>query len=224
MGRRLIWLLLWLCLALPAGAGTVEGTVVVRPGQLKKPHGDKQRPGGPPPGAQPYLQRDRSASARTNEAVNTVVYLKGAKPSKAAPGTRASISQRDRTFIPFVTAVQAGTTVEFPNQDIIYHSVYSNSEPREFHLPEYPQGESRQVTFEKPGHVELFCAIHSHMNAHLLVLDTSHFTRPDTEGRFRLENIPPGTYVVKAWHPLLGERSQTVTVGKGTTTVELLLE
>lgn len=201
-----VLIVVFLLTSLPVMAGTLEGEVEVSVRKRVPKRGSKRRPAA---GLARYKEDQRGASDEVNEAQNVVVYVPGLKPSgKSAAG---SVTQRDRTFIPFVTAVTAGSTVNFPNEDIIFHSVYSNSPARKFHLPEYPQGETRSIKFDKPGHVELFCAIHSHMNAHILVLENDYFVTPDKDGKFKLE-LPAGSHVVKAWHPRLGASVQTVTV------------
>jgi hypothetical protein len=102
--------------------------------------------------------------------------------------------------------------VDFPNLDPIYHNVFSLSPVRRFDLGKYPRGHSRQVTFPKPGLVNVYCDIHSDMEAFILVLPNHAFARPTRAGEFTLPDLPAGRYILKAWHPDLGERSETVEV------------
>jgi hypothetical protein len=116
------------------------------------------------------------------------------------------MKQVGETFVPHVLPVVKGTTVDFPNQDPIFHNVFSLSGTKSFDLGRYPKGDSRSVTFEQPGIVPVFCHLHSNMSAIVLVLDNPFFSTPDAEGRYRIEGIPPGTYSIVGWH----ERSQPV--------------
>jgi len=145
---------------------------------------------------------------QNDERRNVVIYLKGT-PSIAAPyvgNARRQIAQMGETFIPHVLPVQMGTTVDFLNQDPIFHNVFSLSETKSFDLGRYPKGEFRSVKFDQAGIVAVFCHLHSHMSAIIMVLDNPFFTVPDQAGRYHIDNIPPGTYTVNGWH----ERSDPV--------------
>ena len=131
-----------------------------------------------------------------------VVYLETA-PRGAfddAGPSRARMDQRNETFVPHVLAVTAGTVVDFPNNDSTYHNVFSLSKPRRFDLGRYARGRSKSVTFDQPGIVRVFCDIHSHMSAFVLVFSHPYFATTDADGRYRIDNIPPGSYTVVAWH------------------------
>jgi plastocyanin len=140
-----------------------------------------------------------------------VVYLKADPALKATnelSETQAEIEQLGETFIPHVLPIVKGTAVEFPNRDSIFHNVFSLSATKSFDLGRYPMGDSRMVQFDVPGIVPVFCHIHSDMSAIILVLDNPYFSVPDTQGRFSIENIPPGKYTLAAWH----ERSEQVEI------------
>jgi len=126
--------------------------------------------------------------------------------------TMPRLAQRDQAFAPRVLAIAVGTRVDFPNQDPIYHNVFSLSPVRRFDLGKYPRGSSRQVLFEKPGLVKVYCDIHSSMEAFVLVLPHHGFTQPSSSGAFALPDLPAGSYVVHAWQPDLGDVSLTVDV------------
>jgi plastocyanin len=131
-----------------------------------------------------------------------VVYLAGNFPASAR--TNASVSakvlQEHVQFSPAVLPVRTGTSVDFPNLDDSYHNVFSYSKPKRFDLGRYRKEEKpAPVVFDKPGAVKLYCEIHEHMRGVVLVLDTPHFTRTDTNGTYRLENLPAGKFVLKAW-------------------------
>jgi hypothetical protein len=90
--------------------------------------------------------------------------------------------------------------VEFPNQDDIYHNVFSYSKAKRFDLGRYLKDEKPAAQrFDKAGVVKLYCEIHSHMRATILVLDTPYFQKTDTNGTFRLTGLPAGKFTLKAW-------------------------
>ena len=125
------------------------------------------------------------------------------------------MDQRNETFVPHVLAITTGTVVDFPNSDLIYHNVFSLSKPARFDLGRYAVGRSKAVRFDKPGIVRVFCDIHSHMNAFILVFSHPFFAVADDEGRYRIDGIPPGTYNVVAWSDRTGLEAKAVTVAEG---------
>ena len=141
-----------------------------------------------------------------------VVYLRGAASTPAGARAPVEIVQRGRTILPHVTAIEAGTRVEFPNEDDVFHNIFSLSSTHPFNLGRYARGQSRSEIFARAGVVRLFCDIHSDMSGVVLVLDTPHFTRADASGRFRITGLPAGRHRVVAWHESAGADTVTVTV------------
>lgn len=208
-------------LSAAAAAGTVEGTVEIRSTPGRRPRGPLQRHPGVVGG--PLYQGPARTAVKTDETTHVVVFLLDTPGGQNKP-TRVKMAQKNRQFLPFVLPIFRGSTVDFVNSDTIFHSVYSQSECRPFHLPEYPQGESRELTFPQPGIVELFCAIHPEMNSYILVLDTGFFATPDDEHQFRLDNVPAGKHVIKAWHPRLAPVTKVIDVpAEGSVRVDLSL-
>jgi plastocyanin len=146
----------------------------------------------------------------------SVVYLESA-PRAAfdqRDEPRAKLDQRNEAFVPHVLAVVSGTTVDFPNNDRTYHNVFSLSPTKPFDLGRYAVGRSKAVKFDRPGIVRVFCEIHSHMSAFILVFAHRHFAVTDDEGRYRLDNVPPGTYTVVAWNESAPSESRRVTLAE----------
>ena len=177
--------------AKPSGTATLEGVVPVRP--LKVATGTKAKYG-----------------ARTTTVVDppdpptSVVWMVGSFPpldSKSVPIAKApAMDQRGFQFRPCVMAVQTGTPVSFPNKDPMYHSVFSYSAARKFDLGRYRAGEEPDaVVFDKPGTVSLFCEIHEHMRAQIVVVDTPFFVVTDAKGNFTLPNLPAGSHTFHVW-------------------------
>ncbi len=110
------------------------------------------------------------------------------------------IAQRGFQFRPALAVVQVGTPIAFPNQDALYHSVFSYSPTKRFDLGRFRKGEEPDpVVMDKPGAVQLFCEVHEHMRANLLVVDTPWYAVTDGDGRFSIDGIAPGTHVVRVW-------------------------
>ena len=154
------------------------------------------------------------ALAPESEVRHVVVYVKDA-PRTAAPPMRAEIRQRNENFVPRIVAVTVGSTVDFPNDDPIYHNVFSLSRTKTFDLGRFPQGRSRGERFDKPGVVKVFCQIHSHMSATVMVFDHPWFAIPDEGGTFELSGVPPGMHQVTAFHERLGDTTQQISVEGG---------
>lgn len=152
----------------------------------------------------------KATLANKGAARQAVIYLEGHR--KSTPMTKVIIDQRDKVFIPHVTVVTVGTTVEFPNNDTVFHNVFAYFQAKKFDLGMYPRGASKCVTFDKPGLVALLCNVHSEMSAYIMVVDTPYFAVTDAQGNFRIRDVPPGTYTLRAWHESGAELKQTVTV------------
>jgi plastocyanin len=161
------------------------------------------------------------------EVRNVVVYLEtdSAKrllvPQPEGRG-RASMAQRDERFVPHILPVLQGATVDFPNEDDVYHNVFSLSAAagpnRGFDLGRYPKGTSRSVTFSKPGIVQVFCHIHNDMSATVYVLSNPFFASPSEDHRYVIDDVPEGDYTIVGWHERIVPISKRVHVTAGQTT------
>ena len=159
-------------------------------------------------------------SVAAREAIDrsrSVVYLESAPRGafEQSEPARAVMDQRNETFVPHVLAITTGTTVDFPNSDRIYHNVFSLSKTKRFDLGRYPVGHSRPVKFDQPGIVRVFCDIHSHMNAFILVFSHPFFAVTDSEGRYHIDNVPAGSYNVIAWNEGTSSDARPVVVPDG---------
>jgi plastocyanin len=149
--------------------------------------------------------------------LRSVVYLESAPRGafETDEGGHAVMDQRNEMFVPHVLAITTGTIVDFPNSDKLYHNVFSLSKTRRFDLGRYAAGHSQSVRFDRPGIVRVFCDIHSHMNAFILVFSHPFFALTDADGRYRIDNVPPGTYGVIAWNEGISSETKPVTVPDG---------
>jgi len=133
---------------------------------------------------------------------NVVVFLEPLFALKHPPKpVDKLIDQRDKEFIPFVTAVQVGTSIRFPNNDRIRHHVYSFSEAKSFELPLYSGAPPKSVQINKAGIVTLGCNIHDWMLAYIYVAETPFFAKTNAQGKAILKNLPKGAYQLTVWHP-----------------------
>lgn len=142
------------------------------------------------------------------------------RPAPSAPG-EGTLQHKNKTFLPHVLAVPAGSTIAFPNDDPIFHNAFSLSTTEPFDMGLYRGGVAKRRAFGKPGVYHVFCNIHPQMAAFLVVTPTPYATVTDADGAWRLE-VPAGRYRVTA----LSERSAPVTVEvvvKGAATADGLI-
>ncbi len=163
------------------------------------------------------LGKDADQDPITYERSRVVIYVEGPvnpDPNSGSPSIQ-QIQQLDRRFMPDMVVVPVGSTVSFPNMDPIFHNIYSLSKPKSFDLGSYDKGETRKVTFPKPGIVEIYCHLHPNMAATVVVVPNRWYARPDSNGQYRISNVPPGQYTVVAWHKTAGFFRKTVVIADG---------
>jgi plastocyanin len=199
----------FLCLTLTRGQD-IEGTVVVKhtltQRKVTAAAGQYDR------GASVQLGSTESEDRLAFERTHTVIYLEGQLPS---PPITAAIDQKNRQFLPDILVIPSGSSVSFPNMDPIFHNVFSLSKPKTFDLGNYPKGQTRLVTFYKPGVVFVNCRLHPNMTATIVVSPNQWTTIADSSGGFTLHGVTPGMYTIVAWHKAAGFFREKIEVTRG---------
>ncbi len=150
------------------------------------------------------------------DAVLSLIPLDAAPPLTPAPAAPTpEISQQNQEFTAYVTVVQAGAKVMFPNQDTVQHHLYSLSKPKKFELPLYNPGAAESLTFDVSGVVTLGCNIHDWMLAYLIIVPTPYFAKSDSLGAAQVA-APAGRYRLELWHPrLAAPQTEEITLADG---------
>jgi plastocyanin len=155
---------------------------------------------------------------------NVVIWLEGVHDTKPPEGP-IKIFQRNLQFAPEFAIVVTGQKVEMPNDDDVVHNVYSFTGTSQFNLGLYGKGESRTVSFDQAGIVDVFCSIHHQMHARVFVVPSRYFANSLPGHSFTLTDVPPGRYVLKAWHERSHMIEKTIVVpASGSVTADITLE
>ena len=195
-----------------AQAGTLSGTV--------------RAEGKSTPTTEPASGNYQSRKYKFVEKINYaelrdfVVYIDGpigtnntSTPAKPVTVETRRVAQQGAVFTPHVLAVAAGTCVEWPNNDEIFHNVFSMSETKQFDLDLYKGNPpDKRVVFDKAGRVDVFCSIHANMHCIVLVYPNPYFAVVDESGHYSITNVPPGKYQLKAWHERLPALTKEIVV------------
>jgi plastocyanin len=209
---------LLICTVLPAHAGVIRGTLHVPPTT-----GAKLSPNAYPGQANSVPGIRAVVHGLVSDAVISVDHVPAATESVlTAAAARPRLAQKDQAFAPRVVPVAVGTAVDFPNLDPIYHNVFSLSPVKRFDLGKYPQGHSKTIVFNRTGLVNVYCEIHSGMEAFVLVLPHHGFTQPHANGEYQLPDLPAGHYTVRCWQPDLGPITREIDAPEnGSVTLDL---
>jgi plastocyanin len=160
------------------------------------------------------VQLLRNGEAQT-DAADAVVWIEGLRAAKE-PGTAAATMTSDhKHFVPRVVAVSVGETVAFPNQDPIFHNVFSVSAENRFDLGLYRRGRSREKLFELPGLVRVYCNIHPQMVGYVRVVDSRFRLVTGHDGVFAFDGVPAGPQKLRAWSEEGGETESAINVRAG---------
>jgi plastocyanin len=190
----------------PVAAGTITGTVRA---QIAAEAGGEA-------GAGAYASRRYKFVERVDyeHLRDFVIYIDQPIPASAAAGSAppATMVQRDASFEPHVLPIAVGTTVRWPNDDDIYHNIFSMSETKSFDLGYYKKEKTPEIVFDHVGRVDVFCAIHTKMHCIILVLPNRFFALADARGHFVIEDVPAGTYRLTAWQERMPPQTKEITV------------
>ena len=216
---KLFALLCGLTAAAPLFAGTITGLISARGAPLPAEAGG----GGGAYSSRRYKFAEKIDYDRLTDFVIYVDEpIANIAPASATPV--AITTQRNAMFDPHVLPIMVGTKVNWPNEDEIYHNVFSMSDAKEFDLGLYHQEKVPVLTFDRVGRVDVFCAIHSQMHCIILVLPNPFFAKVDAKQRYVIRDVPAGTYKLKGWHERLPSQSKTVVVpATGEVSVDFVL-
>lgn len=208
---RAFALLLTFALLVPGlAAETITGTILIRKILTKRSLGNTvsvYERGMTVPSEDTIPGGRISEDSLGYERSRVAIWLEGPPPDSATATAHrepAAMQQIGRRFAPDLLVISAGSTVAFPNLDPIFHNVFSLSKPRLFDLGNYVKGDSRSVTFNKPGIVYVNCHLHPNMAAAIVVTPTRWHAKADASGQYVLPDVPPGEYTVVAWHKAAG--------------------
>jgi len=207
-------------LAPAARAETISGTILIKKSLTRRNVTPAvsvyQR------GTEVKLGPDAPEDPLVYERSRVVIYLEGpvAAPASAtapaaAPSVPVQMAQLNRRFSPDLVVITAGSAVNFPNMDPIFHNVFSLSKAKSFDLGSYDKGDSRTVVFQKPGIVEVFCHLHPNMAGTIVVTPNRYYARPDATGQYSIPDVPPGQYTVVAWHKTAGFFKKQIKIEAG---------
>lgn len=160
------------------------------------------------------------------DARDTVVYLGRIEGRSFPPSPQpAVIDQRNKEFIPRVVVILRGGRVTFLNSDALLHNIHAYRGRTPLFNQAMPSGAKAVTkTFPEPGEVVVLCNLHEEMVAYIVVVETPYADITDADGRYRLTNVPPGTYTLTTWHEKLKPVTQTVTLhGEASIEVNLAL-
>ena len=192
-------LALLLFLAPPQDGGTVSGKVTAPEGAGQKRLRAKLYSG------------EAVAGRKDPDPTLAVVWLEGAAPVKTEPKA-AALRQEGLEFRPRAVAVTVGSKVDFPNEDDLFHNVFSFGKGYRIELGGYPKGETKSVTFEKKGLIDVRCDVHKHMRAYVHVFDHPYFAVAAPDGSFSIPKVPPGKYTLVAWKEFFDPVRQEIEV------------
>jgi len=154
-------------------------------------------------GASPAVAADVSGTVQAagKPVSQAVLWLELSHPPVFTQATKVVLDQRNLSFTPQVLVVRVGTTVDFPNNDKVFHNVFSFRDGKKFDLGMYPIGTSKRVVFDRPGLARIFCNIHPNMAAYVMAVDTPFYAVSNERGQFTIAGVPNGTYTYHVWRP-----------------------
>lgn len=160
---------------------------------------------------------------------NIVVYVDAVAGKKFdAPADHVVVDQKKMTFVPHVSVVQQGATVEFLNSDPVGHNVYwpsiSGNKKLAHNMGTWPQGQKKPFQFMDLGAASLLCNVHPEMSGYVVVVPTPYFAVTDKDGNYTIKNVPPGHYTILTWSEEGKPTTQAVDVTAATTTLDITVK
>lgn len=172
--------------------------------------------------AEPECADDHSGTPRKHTVVtsdgklaNVFVYVKEGLPDRSWPtqGGAQTLDQQGCMYQPHVLGLQTGQTLEIKNSDGILHNINANpTENRGFNISQPTNMTSSRDFSEPEVMIPVRCDVHGWMEAYIGVLEHPYYAVTDESGAFTIENLPPGDYVVEAWHERYGTQTMNVSV------------
>ncbi len=173
--------------------------------------------GGTVEGDIQVFKRGLLGTKEKSDKSGVLVYITGF--SRSTKQNILELTQKNKTFKPSILPIVKGQKVRFPNKDNIYHNVFSVSSITSFDLGQYKRGdEPEELIFNKTGLIPVFCNIHPQMIAYIVVLENDAFDQTDKQGKFKIKNVPSGSYTLNAWVNGAKRVSQSIKVTSGQTT------
>lgn len=154
---------------------------------------------------------------RLEDHSDVVVFIDGLSQDqiKSAENTAPKMSHKGQRFSPRVFPISKGTSINFLNDDGIFHNVFSLSKTKPFDLGIYPSGAEKHVQFDQPGLVKVYCNIHPNMISNVLVLNNPLFSKTDANGNYEIKNIPEGSFTMRVWYELGDDVRREINIKKG---------
>jgi len=159
---------------------------------------------------------------------NAVIYLVGIERGKKWGTEPVTLDNRECLFSPRVGIARHRGEIQITNSDPLLHNtnLVLHEGARTLGNVSLPrQGQTSNQRLRKEGLVEIKCDVHPWMHAYLWVTPHPYAVVSGADGTFTLDGVPPGTYKVKIWHELLGEKEMSVTVeANGSATLDVAFE
>lgn len=148
---------------------------------------------------------------------NFVVFVDGiSTPYQAQqPQDIPRIGHKGKRFSPEIMPIVRGSSIDFFNDDNIFHNVFSLSKTKPFDLGVYPKGTSKLVSFDRTGLVKIYCNLHPNMVGNILILNNPYYAVTDTNGDYSINGVPDGQYRLRVWHELSAEIDKSIDLTEG---------
>jgi plastocyanin len=178
----------------------IDASVAPQPRVAGSSEAEDEKDRVPPPRIEGSLAGTMQIDGRAASGAFGLVTLEPADGKwKPRSPKRVTVEQRNREFLPHLTAISVGSTVAFPNIDAVFHNVFSTSPIGAFDLGLYKAGEAREFMFPREGIVRLGCNLHANMSAYIAIVAAPAYVVTDDTGHFAFKHLPPGKYKLKAW-------------------------